>query len=102
MRALIIITLIVLILAVYFRYENFQMNGDKLIPRFTTYKKLVPNYNIGRNKNFGNFLKMYQSNGKFLKGKNFILPGTTYMPIAGSTLFTRKFLPYPKISYFQE
>ena len=96
MRVLIIVTLIVLILAFYFRYEKFQM-GEKLIPRFTSYKKQVPNNIMNR---IFNFVKFYQSNDKYIKarGKNFILPGTRYMPLSGRTLFRRKFLPHPQIS----
>ena len=33
-----------------------------------------------------------------IRGKNFILPGTRYMPLSGRTLFRRKFLPHPQIS----
>ena len=102
MRALIIITLIVLILTVYFRYENFQMsnndvNFDKSLRRFTRFKKKVPNAVMRRingdiiyyNK-FGNFFKG--------KGKHMILPGVFHRPLNGKTIITKFLMGRPKSS----
>ena len=85
MRALIIITLIVLILTIYFRYEKFQMSNNKLnfnsnIRRLTHYKKTLPPFIMTRlhdRKKQHNYFDNF-----FLgKGKNIILPGVFLRPI---------------------
>ena len=102
MRALIIITLIVLILTVYFRYENFQMsnnelNFDKSLRRFTRFKKKVPNAVMKR---INGDIIYYNKHGNFFrgKGKNFILPGVFHRPMNGRTIVTKFLMGRPKSS----
>ena len=103
MRALIIITLIVL--TVYFRYENFQMsnnelNFDKSLRRFTRFKKKVPNAVMKR---INGDIIYYDKHGNFFrgKGKNLILPGVFHRPMNGRTIVTKFLIGRPKSSNSQ-
>lgn len=105
MRALIIITLIVLILAVYFRYENFQMSNNKLnfesgIRKFTHFKKRVPNAVLRRIN--GDILYYNKFDNYFKgKGKNIILPGVFHRPVNDKTIITKFLIGRPQISNTQ-
>ena len=100
MRALIIITLIVLILAVYFRYENFQMSEGRLkFPFFkvTSHKNKYRNADMER---IMGLIKIIKSKNQFFKGegKNFIFPGSFRRPTPGTTFFRRILMKRPQMS----
>ena len=72
MRTLIIVTLIIIILTVYFRYENFQINNSNNILKFpffkfTSYKKKTINPMLSR---INGDIGYYKKFDDFFTGKN--------------------------------
>ena len=103
MRALIIITLIVLILAIYFRYENFQISEARLKFPFFKVTSDKNQYKNGDIERITALIAILKSKDRFLrgKGKNFIFPGAHRRPIAGTSFFKRKLMKRPQMSRTQ-
>ena len=100
MRALIIITLIVLILTVYFRYEKFTLSEARLkFPFFkvTNHKNKYSNIDLDRIKTL---IKIIKSRNKFYtdKGKDFIFAGAKGRPVNKDNRISADIIDPPQMS----